>query len=192
MATNFSIWGPPGGVSSEHSWQYMLDSETNELRNIATNPPTVNAHGCVFPQGAMYVVTDGGLEETETLLPFMCFNDLDIDPDGNFWLTDSKSAYDLTEFYPPTNPTVYMVNGTTMRPRVVHITTGNANDVDVGVLPDGQHRVYLPDTGVSEFKSVHGMNAPTGYSLGSPTESCRTSGIRVDSRPSFLPSSYDI
>lgn len=60
----------------------------------------------------MYVVTDGSHEETGALIkidpvtlnrtvllnnyyqqPFMGFNDLEIDPDGNFWLTDSKSGY---------------------------------------------------------------------------------------------------
>jgi gluconolactonase len=61
----------------------------------------------------MYVVTDGYEDKEtgqlvkidpetwnkETILnnyygqPFSGFNDLDIDSDGNFWLTDSKSAY---------------------------------------------------------------------------------------------------
>lgn len=90
----------------------MLNTETNVLRNITTNPPTINAHGCVFHRGAMYVVTDGDHKETAALVkiepgslsktillnnyyqqPFMGFNDLDIDPDGNFWITDSKSGY---------------------------------------------------------------------------------------------------
>lgn len=63
-------------------------------------------------RGSMYVVTDGSHTETGSLVkidpgslnktvllnnyyqqPFMGFNDLDIDPDGNFWLTDSKSGY---------------------------------------------------------------------------------------------------
>lgn len=175
----------------------MLNTETNVLRNITTNPPTTNAHGCVFYRGAMYVVTDGSHTETGALVkiepgslnktvllnnyyqqPFMGFNDLDIDPDGNFWLTDSRSAYvsngctsvgkriimgsytnttkgrGLIDFYPPTNPTVYMVNGTTMRPKVVHITTGNANGVAVSAPSDGSRQLYLPDTGVSVFKPV--------------------------------------
>ncbi|KAF3012868.1 hypothetical protein E8E14_011196 [Neopestalotiopsis sp. 37M] len=171
----FVEWGPPGGLAGEHSWQYMLNTETNVLRNITTNPPTTNAHGCVFYRGAMYVVTDGSHTETGALVkiepgslnktvllnnyyqqPFMGFNDLDIDPDGNFWLTDSRSAYGrgLIDFYPPTNPTVYMVNGTTMRPKVVHITTGNANGVAVSAPSDGSRQLYLPDTGVSVFKPV--------------------------------------
>lgn len=45
-----------------------------------------------------------------------------------------------------------MVNGTTKRPKVVHITTGNANGVAVSVPSDGPRRLYLPDTGVSVFK----------------------------------------
>lgn len=50
-----------------------------------------------------------------------------------------------------------MVNGTTMRPRAVHVTTGNANGVAVTTSDDG-HIVYLPDTGVSEFKPVSRKN----------------------------------
>lgn len=46
-----------------------------------------------------------------------------------------------------------MVNGTTMRPRVVYTTTGNANGVAVSVL-NGKTTLYLPDTGVSVFKPV--------------------------------------
>lgn len=94
-----------------HTWQYLLDTETNELKNVTTDPPTVNAHGCVVYRDALYVVTDGGPDgtgalvridpetwEMEVLLnnyyqqPFMGFNDLDIDSDGNFWMTDSKSG----------------------------------------------------------------------------------------------------
>lgn len=62
------------------------------------------------------------------------------------------------DYTPPTNPTVYFVNGTTMRPKVVHITTGNANGVAVSSLQDGRHTLYLPDTGVSEFKPVSKKN----------------------------------
>jgi gluconolactonase len=108
----FVEWGPPGGQNGTHSWHYLLNTETNELQKITTTPPTYNAHGCVYYNGSLYVVTDGShneigglvkinpntLEKT-TLLnnyyeqPFLGFNDLDIDPDGNFYLTDSKSAY---------------------------------------------------------------------------------------------------
>ncbi|KAF4982150.1 hypothetical protein FZEAL_2173 [Fusarium zealandicum] len=170
----FTEWGRPGGQEGVHSWQYLLDTKTNKLRNITTSPPTVNAHGCVVYRGELHVVTDGGPDETGALVkinpktwkktvllnnyyqqPFMGFNDLDIDSEGNFWLTDSKSGAgrDIVPFTPPTNPTVYMVNGTTMRPRVVHVTTGNANGVAVSAT-DGGKTVYLPDTGVSEFKPV--------------------------------------
>lgn len=88
-----------------------MNTKNNTLRKITTNPPTVNAHGCVFHSGEMYIVTDGGKNETGALVkvnldtlektvllnnyyqqPFMGFNDLDIDKDGNFWMTDSKSA----------------------------------------------------------------------------------------------------
>ena len=60
----------------------------------------------------------------------------------------------MVPFTPPTNPTVYMVNGTTMRPRVVHVTTGNANGVAIAQKSDGNYIVYLPDTGASEQKPV--------------------------------------
>lgn len=50
----FAAWG------YDHSWQYLLDVETNELHNITTDPPTWNAHGCVYYNGSLHVVTDGG------------------------------------------------------------------------------------------------------------------------------------
>lgn len=108
----FAEWGPPGGHDGEHSWQYILDTETNELHNITTDPPVVNAHGCVIFKRMQYIVTDGNHDHTGMLVkvdprtmessvvlnnyyqqPFLGFNDLDIDSEGNFWLTDSKSAY---------------------------------------------------------------------------------------------------
>ncbi|KAL2202217.1 hypothetical protein CC79DRAFT_1345291 [Sarocladium strictum] len=138
--------------------QYLCDTETETLSKIQTDPPTYNAHGCVVYKDELYVVTDGyGSNETGQLVkidsttwkreivlnnyhgqPFLGFNDLDIDSDGNFWSTDSKSAYGrgLIDFYYPTNPTVYFVNATTMRPRPVHITTGNANGVAVALNQD--------------------------------------------------------
>lgn len=47
-----------------------------------------------------------------------------------------------------------------MRPKPVHITTGNANGVAVGRSrrDPATHTVYLPDTGVSEFKPVSKKN----------------------------------
>jgi hypothetical protein len=106
-------WGPPGGVNGTHNWQYLLNTHNNTLRKFQTDPPTYNAHGCVIWEGQLYVVTDGyGKMETGQLVridpatwkrttilnnyhgqPFLGFNDLDVDSNGNFWLTDSKSAY---------------------------------------------------------------------------------------------------
>lgn len=120
----FTELAGPGGTSVDglyagsHSWQYLLNTETNVLRNITTNPPTFNVHGCVYYKGAYYVVTDGSpngtallaridpitLERT-TLLnnyyqqPLLSFNDLDIDPDGNFWLADSIAGWVRTCLY---------------------------------------------------------------------------------------------
>lgn len=109
----FVEWGPPGGENGTHDWQYLLNTRNNTLKKIQTSPPTYNAHGCVIWDGELYVVTDGHENvETGKLVrinplnwtmktilnnyygqPFLGFNDLDIDSDGNFWLTDSKSAY---------------------------------------------------------------------------------------------------
>lgn len=108
----FVEWGPPGGDNGTHTWQYLLDTKDDTLRKITTSPPTVNAHGCVYYDGAYHVVTDGSFNETATLVrvdpgtlekkvllnnyyqqPFMGFNDIEIDPDGNFWLTDSRSGW---------------------------------------------------------------------------------------------------
>lgn len=60
----------------------------------------------------------------------------------------------MIEFSYPTNPTVYFVNSTTMRPKPVHITTGNANGIAVTKSPSnpGTHTVFIPDTGASEFR----------------------------------------
>jgi gluconolactonase len=108
----FIEWGPPGGHDGSHDWQYLLNTETNELRNITTNPPIVNVHGCVFHNGAYHVITDGSHNETASLnkiipetlekttllnnfygLPFQGLNDLDIDPEGNFWMTDDHYGW---------------------------------------------------------------------------------------------------
>ncbi|KAL2867475.1 SMP-30/gluconolactonase/LRE family protein [Aspergillus lucknowensis] len=170
----FVEWGPPGGENGTHPWQYLLDVETNELRKITTDPPTYNAHGCVVYDGALYVVTDGhGDEESAQLVkidprtlkrevllnnylvqPFGGFNDLEIDPRGNFYLTDSRSGWGrgLVDFALPTNPTVYFVERDTYRIKPVHITDGNANGV--AISPDGDV-IYIPDTGVSSYYPVH-------------------------------------
>jgi sugar lactone lactonase YvrE len=95
-----------------HGWQYLLNTTSNELKNITTSPPTYNAHGCVYFNGSIYVATDGGdghyasivkinpsTLAAETLInnfyqqPFLGFNDLDIDSNGNIWVTDSISAW---------------------------------------------------------------------------------------------------
>ncbi|KAF2193954.1 calcium-dependent phosphotriesterase [Zopfia rhizophila CBS 207.26] len=180
----FVEWGPPGGENGTHNWQYLLHTRNNTLKKIVTKPPTSNVHGCVVYRDTMYVVTDGSHKETGALVtidpktfkrtvmlnnyyqqPFMGFNDLDIDPDGNIWLTDSKSAYgrDLTAFTNPTNPTVYMVNGTTMRPKVVHTTTGNANGITVSRDSSGNHILFLPDTGRRCFNNARLLNNPISY-----------------------------
>ncbi|GAW15111.1 hypothetical protein ANO14919_045200 [Xylariales sp. No.14919] len=163
----FVEWGPPGGDNGVHNYQYLLNTETHKLRNVTTDPPTVNVHGCVTYDGALYVVTDGGPSESAyfakidpktwkrtTLLnhyyeqPFGSFNDLEVDNDGNFYLTDSRSGYfrNIIPFTPPTNPSTYFVDGKTFRPKVIQITTGNTNGVSLS--PDGK-TIYLPNTGVS-------------------------------------------
>lgn len=119
----FVEWGPPGGDNGTHTWQYLLDTKNNTLRNITTNPPTINAHGCVYFDRAYHIVTDGGFNETGTLVrvdpgtlekklllndyyqqPFMGFNDFEIDQANNFWLTDSRSGW---VHDPPCNPPCY-------------------------------------------------------------------------------------
>ncbi|KAL4930293.1 SMP-30/gluconolactonase/LRE family protein [Aspergillus undulatus] len=166
----FVKWGPPRGDNGTHPWQYLLDLDTNELIKIRTNPPTYNAHGCVYYNHSTYVVTDGyGDKQSgqlvridprtlkqETLLnnflvqPFAGFNDLEIDPRGNFYLTDSKSAWRrrIIDFAMPANPTVYFVQRDTYRMKPVHITDGNANGI--AISPDGS-TLYVPDTGVSKY-----------------------------------------
>lgn len=102
----FTSWG------FDHSYQYLLDASNHELHNITTSPPIMNAHGCVYYNGSLHVATDGGAGHyasiyrvephtlrAETLInnfyqqPFIGFNDLDIDPNGNIWVTDSMSAW---------------------------------------------------------------------------------------------------
>ncbi|KAH8428441.1 SMP-30/gluconolactonase/LRE family protein [Aspergillus melleus] len=170
----FVEWGPPGGDEGVHSWQYLLDTETNELRKITTSPPTYNTHGCVYYNESLYVVTDGyGDEESGSLVkivpktwekqtlvnnylvqPFAGFNDLEMDREGNFWLTDSKSGWGrgITNFTPPTNPSIYFIQHDTLRSKVVWTTTGNTNGV--AISPDGK-TLYVPDTGVSTYYPRH-------------------------------------
>ncbi|CEL09722.1 hypothetical protein ASPCAL12853 [Aspergillus calidoustus] len=184
----FVEWGPPGGDNGTHPWQYLFDIDTNELRRITTDPPTYNAHGCVVYNHSLYVVTDGyGDQGTGQLVkidpqswkqevilnnyfvqPFAGFNDLEIDPHGNFYLTDSKSAWGrgIVDFTPPTNPTVYFVERETLRIKPVHITDGNANGV--AISPDGK-TLYIPDTGVSKYyptgKTPYGKRALSAFDI---------------------------
>jgi gluconolactonase len=101
----FAEWGLPG-----RDWQYLLNTRSNTLHKIQTDPPIHKAHVCVIWKGQLYVVTDG-YENVETgrlvridpntwkrevILnnyrgqPFLGLKD--VDAEGNFWLTDSKSA----------------------------------------------------------------------------------------------------
>jgi gluconolactonase len=62
---------------------------------------------------------------------------------------------------------VYFVNGTTMRPKAVHVTTANANGIAVS-RSNTQHStdtVYLPDSGVSgrSGKNTFGNRALFAY-----------------------------
>ncbi|KAK3677526.1 hypothetical protein LTR78_002376 [Recurvomyces mirabilis] len=107
----FVEWGPPGGINGSHNWQYLLDVRTNNLSRILTVPPTYNVHGCVYQQGKLHFVTDGSLNETGYLAtidpytleqtlglnnyfkrPFISFNDLEMDREGNYYMTDSSSG----------------------------------------------------------------------------------------------------
>ncbi|KAJ6094262.1 hypothetical protein N7467_003107 [Penicillium canescens] len=147
----FVEWGPPGGVDGIHKWQYLLDVDTNSLKRIVTDPPTFNAHGCVSYQDHLYVATDGAGSSESGSLPFAGFNDLEMDREGNFYLTDSKSGWgrEIVNFAPPTSPSIYFVNSTTMQSKVIWTTDGNANGV--AISPDGK-TLYIPDTGVSNFR----------------------------------------
>ncbi|KAJ5590839.1 hypothetical protein N7450_004811 [Penicillium hetheringtonii] len=184
----FVEWGKPGGEDGIHDWQYLLDIENNTLRKITTDPPVYNLHGCVHFQGKLYGVTDGyGDVETGKLVeidpipwkartlvnnflgqPFGGFNDLEVDPEGKFWMTDSKSGWGrgIVDFTPPNDPSIYFVNKTTMQAKVVWTTTGNANGIALG--PSGK-TIYIPDTGVSEFrpsnKNPHGRRMLWAFDL---------------------------
>ncbi|KAK8042337.1 hypothetical protein PG994_012820 [Apiospora phragmitis] len=102
--------GPGGGENSCHDYQYLLDLKINNLTTVRINPPTWNVRGCVYSKGKLHVVTDGGPHETgylATIDPstwertrilnnhdeqsFISFNDLDMDCEGNYDLTDSLS-----------------------------------------------------------------------------------------------------
>ncbi|KAJ5103656.1 hypothetical protein N7532_004185 [Penicillium argentinense] len=203
----FVEWGKPDGDDGIHSWQYLLDVENNTLRKITTDPPTYNVHACVNFQGQLYGVTDGyGDSETGSLVqidpqswkattllnnflgqPFGGFNDLEVDPEGNFWLTDSKSGWGrgIVDFAPPNDPSIYFVNKTTMQPKIIWTTTGNANGV--AMSPDSK-TLYIPDTGVSEFrpsnKNPHGRRMLWAFDVGSQ------GGVLANQRLLTSPISY--
>ncbi|KAK2030781.1 AkeP protein [Colletotrichum zoysiae] len=167
----FVEWGPPPeGGNGTHDWQYVLDVRTNNLTKIRTNPPTYNVHGCVYQNGKLHVVTDGGPDETaylatidpvtwerKTVLnnfyerPFMSFNEIEMDREGNYYLTDSDSGWgrDLNPYGQPTVPTLYFVNGTNLRVKELAWLEGNTNGVSLS--PDGG-TLYLASTGALEVK----------------------------------------
>ncbi|KAK8080229.1 hypothetical protein PG997_008047 [Apiospora hydei] len=161
----FSVeWGAPGGRNSEHDYQYLLDLKTSNLTTIRTNPPTRNLHGCVYCKGRLHVVADGGPHETEYLAtidpatwerttilnnleeqPFISLNDLDMDREGNYYMTNSLSGWGqyLHPCGAPTAPTVYFVNTTTMRIKtLLYLQNGNTSGVavsaDGGLLGTGR------------------------------------------------------
>ncbi|KAF7586294.1 hypothetical protein BBP40_009150 [Aspergillus hancockii] len=151
--------GPPGGDDGVHMWQYLLDMDTN---TFAQN------HHRSSDQSP-----DGGARDDQSTKPweksllnnyltqaFAGFHDLEMDPDGNFWLTGSKSGRgrEIVDFAPPTNPSVYFVKRSTLRTKVLHSTAGKANGV--AISPD-RSTLYVPDTGVSEYFPV-----ALGFTLG--------------------------
>ncbi|CAI7608678.1 unnamed protein product [Penicillium pancosmium] len=184
----FVEWGKPGGDYGINKWQYLLDIKNNALRKIITDPPTYNLHGCVNFQGQLYGVIVGyGDNETGKLVkvdpcswkattllnnfvgqPFAGFNDLEVDPEGNFWSIDSKSGWGrgIVDFTPPNGPSIYFVNGTIMQAKIVWTTCSNTNGV--AMAPDGK-TLYVPDSGVSEFppsnKNLHGRRMVWAFNV---------------------------
>lgn len=181
----FASWG------FNHDWQFLLDASTNEVRNITTSPPIMNAHGCVVYNDALYITTDGGdghyasvvkvdphTWQSEIILnnfyqqPFLGFNDLDIDLQGNIWLTDSSSAWVcrntfnsittmliqvmqsnfLTTFAPATSPAVYFLNMTTRAPKWLFQSEGNVNGI--AYAADGTLYVDVTDISSGKPKSL--------------------------------------
>lgn len=150
----FAEWGPPGGIRGGHSWQYLLDTKTNTLRNITTNPPTWNAHGCVYFKGAYYVVTDGGPNNTglltridpvtltsTTLLnnyyqqPFDGLNDIDIDEDGNFYITDGRYGWVSSPILPSFSPSSCPRLRRERRPLTTTIRAGDLFPSTLSLIP---------------------------------------------------------
>ncbi|ORY59972.1 uncharacterized protein BCR38DRAFT_488157 [Pseudomassariella vexata] len=140
----------------------MLNTKNNTFWKITTRSTTLNLHGCVFDD-AFYAVTDGSFNtaqlanmgpvplEMTVLLhnfyqqPFIGFKDSEIDP--------QRLGRDPLD--PAHNPTAYFVNGTTMVPRSIHITTRNANSVASTIAGDGNGlRVDIQDTGALQQNLV--------------------------------------
>lgn len=86
----------------------------------------------------------------------MGFNDIDIDEDGNFWLTDSNSGHNrnIIPWYPQTRFGLYVVNATTMRPKPVYYNYDpvhfSANGIAVTPTVNGRRRAYVPSTAAVE------------------------------------------
>ena len=174
----FVQWGPPGGgENGGHDYQYLLDLTTNNLTEVRTDPPSWNVHGCVYRNNLLHIVTDGGPNETAylatidpetwkrtTLLntfyerPFMSFNDLEMDRAGNYYLTDSYSGQGrtLNPYSAPTPPTVYFVDGKTMRPRELAVLPVGGNTNGITLSPDDA-TLYLADTGATGATAVKGI-----------------------------------
>ncbi|KAF4445803.1 calcium-dependent phosphotriesterase [Fusarium austroafricanum] len=166
----FIEWGPPGGDNGFHDWQYLLNTETNKLRKVTTNPPIHNVHGCAVYDGNYYVITDGSYNETASLnritpklekstllnnfygLSFSGLNDIDVDDEGNFWMTDDHYGWGarVVEYTPPTLSTVYFVNKTTLRPRPFHTTDGQANGITFHKDEGGKGTIYISNTAASQ------------------------------------------
>ncbi|KAJ4295140.1 hypothetical protein N0V90_007150 [Kalmusia sp. IMI 367209] len=181
----FTSWG------FLHDYQYLLDASTHELRNVTTSPPIVGAHGCVHYNGSLYVATDGGdghyasiykvnpeTWEAEVVInnfyqqPFMGFNDLDIDPNGNIWVTDSTSAWtnksnSLTTFAPPTSPAVYFINTTSLTPKLVFALDGGwtCNLNGIAVAPDNTLYVDVTSINSGRPKSTDPLRSRALYAF---------------------------
>ncbi|KJX94811.1 hypothetical protein TI39_contig4159g00061 [Zymoseptoria brevis] len=106
-----------------HDWHFP--PQCHDERSQANHDGSAGHErtGCQMYNGSLYITTDGGegtyaslvkvdplTWKSEVILnnfyqqPFQGFNDLDIDPQGNIWMTDSSSAWSnaLTDFAPAT------------------------------------------------------------------------------------------
>ncbi|KAA8650885.1 SMP-30/gluconolactonase/LRE family protein [Aspergillus tanneri] len=130
----------------------------SQTDSVTSDPEVTKAHN---ETASLNKIIPDTLEKTTLLnnfygLPFQGLNDLDIDPEGNFWITDDHYGWGrgVVNFTPPLLSTVYFVNGTTMRPRPFHVTTYQANGVAFSKGGDGKGTIYISNTGaVSPDKS---------------------------------------